>query len=59
MKNHRGLYLQLHKEHDADVIDKLDHTPNKQGYIKGLVRDDIKNEKGDHGNDSDQAQTIF
>ena len=56
MSNHKGLYLQLHKEHDADVIDKLDHSPNKQGYIKTLIRDDIKNNKGVTENDQGRKE---
>lgn len=30
---------------DADVIDRLDKQPSKQGYIKQLIRDDIDREK--------------
>lgn len=51
MSNHKGLYLQLHKEHDADVIERLGQCPNKQGYIKGLIRNDINNLKGGTKND--------
>ena len=28
-------------EHDADILEKLDSVPNKQGYIKDLIRADI------------------
>lgn len=27
---------------DSDIIQKLDSVENKQGYIKQLIRDDIK-----------------
>ena len=27
---------------DADVIEKLEDVDNKQGYIKQLIRDDMK-----------------
>ena len=38
----RGIYLKLSLVYDADILDKLDSVPNKQGYIKELVRNDIK-----------------
>lgn len=34
--------LVLHKQHDADIIGKLEKEPNKSGYIKRLIRSDIK-----------------
>lgn len=34
--------MKLNKGTDADIIAKLESVPNKQGYIKGLIRDDIK-----------------
>lgn len=37
-------HLWLHKKNDADVIARLDAQPNKQGYIKRLVRQDISGE---------------
>ena len=30
---------------DQDLIDKLQSVPSKQGYIKELIRADIKKEK--------------
>lgn len=39
--NYKGYYLKLNKKQDADVIDRLDAQENRQGYIKGLIRDDI------------------
>ena len=38
---YKGIYLKLNKEDDVDVIDRLQEQENKQGYIKGLIRDDI------------------
>ena len=35
--------LRLYKKTDVDVLNKLDSVPNKQGYIKQLVRQDIAN----------------
>lgn len=37
----KGMYLKLNQVNDKDVIDRLDEQENKQGYIKGLIRDDI------------------
>lgn len=36
--------MDLNKENDADIIQKLDDVPNKAGYVKGLIRDDIAKE---------------
>lgn len=44
-KAYKAFSIQLHKENDADIIQKLDSVPNKQGYVKGLIRDDISKEK--------------
>ena len=33
--------LRLNKKTDADILNKLDNVPNKQGYIKQLIRQDI------------------
>ena len=41
--NIKGLYIKLHKEKDADIIQKLDTVKSKQGYIKQLIREDIVN----------------
>ena len=38
---HKGIYLKLNIEQDADIIRRLDETNNKQGYIKDLIRTDI------------------
>ena len=34
--------LRLNKNTDADVIEKLNSVPSKMGYIKELIRADIK-----------------
>lgn len=41
-ENLRNIRLSLNKEHDADIIAWLDQQPNKQGYLKELVRKDIE-----------------
>lgn len=33
------------KRTEADIIEKLDSVPNKAGYIKNLIRNDIYGEK--------------
>lgn len=33
--------LNLNSKHESDLIKWLDSQPNKQGYIKQLIRDDI------------------
>lgn len=34
--------LKLNKKTDHDIIQKLDSVHSKQGYIKELIRNDIK-----------------
>lgn len=38
----RQIQLKLNKDDDADILAKLDSLDNKQGYIKELIRKDIK-----------------
>ena len=40
MKNHKGLYLNLHTVNDKNIIEKLEKVYNKQGYIKALINAD-------------------
>ena len=35
--------LKLNKKYDADIIQKLDKVPSKQGYIKDCIRTAIAN----------------
>lgn len=37
-----GVYLKLNNKNDADILDRLASVSNKQGYIKELIREDIK-----------------
>lgn len=39
------LYVKLNRKTDADIIGKLDEVPNKQGYVKQAIRNEIKKEK--------------
>lgn len=34
--------MKLNRRTDADIIEKLDGAPSKQGYIKQLIREDIR-----------------
>ena len=36
-----GLYLKLNLKTDSDILEKLSSVPNRQGYIKSLIRQDI------------------
>lgn len=40
-KTKHGVYLKLNINTDKDIIEHLDSLPNKQGYIKELIRADI------------------
>ncbi len=37
----KQIKLKLNLTSDKDILDKLDHVDNKQGYIKELIRKDI------------------
>lgn len=37
--------LALNRNTDSDILNKLDNVPNKQGYIKQLIRADIAKDK--------------
>lgn len=37
-----GIYLKFNNKNDADILDMLASVSNKQGYIKELIRADIK-----------------
>lgn len=42
VKNTRQVHLKLNRRTDSDVLEKLDNVPNKQGYIKRLIREDLE-----------------
>lgn len=42
VENTRQVHLKLNRRTDDDVLGKLDSVPNKQGYIKELIRADMK-----------------
>lgn len=39
-KNVVQIKFNFNKKTDADIIEKLNSVPNKQGYIKSLIRND-------------------
>lgn len=41
-ENTMQVHLKLNRRTDEDVLEKLDSVPNKQGYIKELIRADLK-----------------
>lgn len=47
----RQFNLCLNKDTDADIIAMIDSQDNKQGYLKRLIRQDIKG-----GNDGTEAR---
>jgi hypothetical protein len=40
--NTRQICLVLNLRTDADILDQLDRQPSKMGYIKDLIREDLK-----------------
>ena len=38
-----GVYLKLNNETDADILQQFERVDNVQGYLKELVRRDMKN----------------
>lgn len=40
--NTKKIVMKLNLKTDDDIIQKLDEVGNKQGYIKNLIREDIK-----------------
>ena len=45
--NTKQIKLKLNTTTDADILEFLDNTDNKQGTIKRLIRDEIKRTLGD------------
>ncbi len=37
--------FKFNKVHDADILEQLNRVNNKQGYVKQLIREDIKKER--------------
>ena len=43
--NTKQFRMKLNINTDADILDRLASVPNKQGYVKALIRADIENNK--------------
>lgn len=43
--NTQRVSIKLNRIYDADILEHLDAQPNKQGYIKALIRADIEREE--------------
>ena len=41
-KNTVQIKLKLNRKTDKDILEELEHSGNKQGFIKGLIRHSIK-----------------
>lgn len=37
--------MKLHNDYDKDILEKLEQVESKQGYIKELIRRDLKAQK--------------
>lgn len=42
--NTKSVMLKFNLTTDKDILDRLEEVPNKQGYIKQLIREDMKKE---------------
>ena len=51
----KQILLKLNKRTDVDILCKLDTVDSKQGYIKGLIRDDIKKGEQNYGNEESRS----
>ena len=47
-ENTKAVMLKLNKKTDADVLEALQRSGNVQGYIKGLIREDLKKRSGEN-----------
>lgn len=41
--NYRRVYFKLHRTIDADLLEHLEKQPNKNAYLKELIRKDMNN----------------
>ena len=41
-ENTQRVFIKLNKNTDKDILDHLESVSNKQGYIKELIRKDMK-----------------
>ena len=43
-ENTQSVMIKLNKKTDSDILAKLSEVPNKQGYIKDLIRGDLRSD---------------
>lgn len=56
-ENMRQIKFNLSLKYDLDIIAQLDAVPNKQGYIKDLIRADIAR-KGTAQNNEEESNHV-
>jgi len=44
-QNFKQVVLKFHRDYDSDILERLQSAGNTQGYIKRLIREDIKRNK--------------
>ena len=45
-ENTKQIKFKFNNKTDADILEKLESLPNKTGYIKQLIREDIARSQG-------------
>lgn len=48
--NVKSYLVKVNKNTEGEIIEKLESVPSKQGYIKDLIKKDIKSERNDDNN---------
>lgn len=56
-ENMRQIKFNLSKKYDLDIISYLDSVPNKQGYIKDLIRADMARAKSENLKEDKNMET--
>lgn len=56
-ENMRQIKFNLSKKYDLDIISHLDSVPNKQGYIKDLIRADMARAKSENLEEDKNMET--
>lgn len=45
--------VKFHREHEADLVERMEQQDNKAGYIKRLVREDIERDGNAQGQEKE------
>lgn len=43
------IMVKFHREHEADLVERMESRENKAGYLKRLVREDLERERNAQG----------